>query len=179
MVKSGAVKTVHIDHLGQEKVLGLYLPGDLFGLDGVYSGSHACSSLALERSLICRINFSELEQQMVRIPKLQHLLLRVMSEQLHAAHNLIRYLSQSTAEERVVRFILDLAERYRQRKLSASEFRLAMTKTDAANYLGLAVETFSRILSRLRARGLILIQGRKLQILDEPALRGILERTVH
>lgn len=173
IVKSGAVKTVCINAQGQERVLGLYLPGDLFGLDGVGDGSHTCSAQALERSLICRINFADLEQHMARMPKLQRLLLQLMSDQLNAAHGLICSLSQSTAEERVVRFILELSDRYRQRKLSGTEFRLAMTKTDAANYLGLAVETLSRVLGRLRNRGLIRIQGRQLQILNEAALKAI------
>lgn len=62
VVKSGSVKTVHVNERGDERILGFYFPGELFGLDGLTNGTYGCTALALERSMICRLNMDRLEE---------------------------------------------------------------------------------------------------------------------
>jgi CRP/FNR family transcriptional regulator len=78
-----------------------------------------------------------------------------------------------SADERVAAFLMDLAGRYAARGFSGTRFRLSMSRGDIANYLRLAAETVSRVLSRFRAQQLIRIEGRELELLDPKRLQAI------
>jgi len=68
-------------------------------------------------------------------------------------------------------FLLNLAERYQRRGFSASELTLRMTREEIASYLGLKLETVSRLFSRLQGEGHIQVEGRAIKLLDPAALR--------
>ncbi|HHF3725238.1 TPA: fumarate/nitrate reduction transcriptional regulator Fnr, partial [Haemophilus influenzae] len=67
-----------------------------------------------------------------------------------------------------------LSKRYSARGFSAREFRLTMTRGDIGNYLGLTVETISRLLGRFQKLGVISVQGKYITIND---LNGLIELT--
>ncbi|WP_404369432.1 cyclic nucleotide-binding domain-containing protein [Marinobacter sp.] len=176
VVKSGAIKTVMTSKRGDEKILGFYLPGEMFGLDGVNAGSYACSAYALERSSVCEIPFERLEKLMSELPHLQHYLLRIMSQEIAAAEDLGMLLSVNTAEERIVSLVLTLSSRHARRRMPHLKFRLPMSRSDIANFLGLAVETVSRIFGRLQKAGLVKFSSREVEILDLSALQRQLQQ---
>ncbi|HET8850040.1 MAG TPA: cyclic nucleotide-binding domain-containing protein [Marinobacter sp.] len=72
VVKSGSVKSIHVNERGDERILGFYFPGELFGLDGLTNGTYGCTALALERSMICRLNMDRLEELGAKLPQVQH-----------------------------------------------------------------------------------------------------------
>lgn len=74
-------------------------------------------------------------------------------------------LSRMNAEEKLSAFLLNLSQRYAARGFSAREFRLTMTRGDIGNYLGLTIETISRLLGRFQKNGLISVQGKYITIL--------------
>jgi CRP/FNR family transcriptional regulator len=170
VVKSGSVKTVHVNERGDERILGFYFPGELFGLDGLTNGTYGCTALALERSMICRLNMDRLEELGAKLPQVQHWLLQTFSQELSNMERMTRWLSYGSAEERVVGFLLDMSRRHRVRRLIDNPFRLAMARSEIANYLGLALETVSRVLTRLQRAELIRIRGREVELLDTSAL---------
>lgn len=170
IVKSGSVKTVHVNERGDERILGFYLPGEMFGLDGLTNGTYGCSALALERSIICRLSIDRLEELGAQLPRVQHWLLQVFSHELSNMERMTRWLSYGSAEERVTGFLLDISRRHRERRLIDNPFRLAMARSDIANYLGLALETVSRVLTRLQKAELIRIRGREVELLDRLTL---------
>jgi CRP/FNR family transcriptional regulator len=77
------------------------------------------------------------------------------------------------ADQRLAAFLLDLSQRYQARGYSSSEFILRMTREEIGSYLGLKLETISRLLSRLQQEGLIQVQGRVVKLLERPALRQL------
>ena len=68
-------------------------------------------------------------------------------------------------------FLLNLAEAFRERGYSSSEFVLPMSRREIASYLGLKLETVSRLFSQLQEEGLIQVQGRAIKLLNLPALK--------
>ena len=70
-------------------------------------------------------------------------------------------------------FLLNLAERHRRRGYSSTEFVLRMTREEIGSYLGLKLETVSRLFSRFQAGGLIQVQGRTVKLLDPSALKQL------
>src|SRR3546814_13432631 len=93
-----------------------------------------------------------------RIPAVQQNLFRMLSKELGTASLLA---GDHSADERVAAFLLDLASRYAARGFSATRFHLSMSRGDIANYLRLAAEPVSRVLSRFRAQKPIQIEGRE------------------
>jgi CRP/FNR family transcriptional regulator, anaerobic regulatory protein len=169
-VRSGALKAYRTTDDGREQVTGFYLPGEILGLDGIADNHHGSSAVALETSAICEIPFDALERLGSQMPGLQRHFLRVMSREISDDQQLITLLGKNTAAQRVGALLLSLSNRHARRHLSASRFRLPMSRSDIGNYLGLTVETVSRTLTRLQRDGLIHIENREVELLDPTTL---------
>jgi CRP/FNR family transcriptional regulator len=77
------------------------------------------------------------------------------------------------AEERLVNFLLDLSRRNAARGYSGSQFRLSMTRQDIGSYLGLKLETVSRLLANLNNDGVLSVDRREIIFKDLEALKEI------
>lgn len=174
-VRSGAIKTFTLSEEGEEQVTGFYLPGEIIGLDSVSMESYSCSAVALERTSVCEIPLDQFESLSARIPSLQHHFFLLLSKEIQESRQLSMLLSKNTAEERIASLILSLSSRFQRRRLSETRFKLPMPRSDIGNYLGLAVETVSRVLTRFQNQGLIRVQGREVEILDISSLQMLLK----
>jgi len=166
VVRSGAIKTFSVDQEGDERVIGFYLPGEMFGMDAIHSGYHISSAKALETTAVCEIPYDRLDALSSQIHNLQTHMYRLLSKEISEDQRLQLQLTKSTSEERIGNFLLNLSNRYQQRHLSPTSFCLPMARTDIANYLGMAVETVSRILTRLQKREILHVVGKEVKILD-------------
>lgn len=175
-VRSGAIKTYISNSEGSEQITGFYLPGEIIGLDSVNTENYSCSAQALERTSVCEIPFSKVDELAAKIPSLQHHFFHLMSQEIQDSQQLSVLLSRYSADERIVSLLLSLSSRYRRRRLSPTKFRLPMSRGDIGNYLGLAVETVSRILSRLNQEKLIELNGREIVLNDIEGLQRLLNR---
>ncbi len=169
-VKSGYVKTYSVDESGDEQITGFYFPGEILGTDGISTDMHQQSAKALDTSAICEIPFSKLEELSVQIPSLQRHFFSLMSKEIQNDKHLHMLLSKKPADERVASFLLSISARHESRRLSANIFRLPMSRGEIGNYLGLTVETISRIFSRFQKEGLLKADGREVEILDREKL---------
>jgi len=79
-------------------------------------------------------------------------------------------LSKKTADERIATFLINLSARFSARGFSANQFRLPMSRNEIDNYLGLAVETVSRVFTRFQQNGLLEAEGKEVCILDSIGL---------
>jgi len=172
-VRSGAFKTISVSRHGEEKVTGFHMPGELLGLDAINTGSHSYNAVALEDSEVCVIPFQRLEQLAMTMPALQHQLLRLLSSDISRDHGLMLLLGSLTAEQRVSAFLLSLSKRHQRLGFSASRFVLRMTREEMGNYLGLTIETVSRLMSRFQREGLIALKQRDIELKDPERLREI------
>ena len=174
VVKTGSVKTYCPSTDGGEQVLGFHLPGELIGLEAIQDGVHRCSAKVLETSAICEVPFERLEELSSRIPSLQHQLLRLLSKEIGRDSEMLLLLGKKSAEERLAAFLLSLSQRYRQRGLSPTDFFLSMSRHEIGNYLGLAVETVSRLFTRFQEEGLLEVSRKHVQLRDLDGLRKLL-----
>ena len=93
-----------------------------------------------------------------------------MSSEITYDQEMLLLLNKKSAEERLASFIYNLSERFGERGFSRKEFRFTMTRGEIGNYLGLTVETISRLLSRFQKADLIKVEGKFITILDNDAL---------
>lgn len=172
-VKSGAIKTSVITEAGDEQITGFFMPGELVGLDSMGDENHASTAKALERTSVCEIPVEQLERLVQTLPGLQHHMFHLMSQEIRNSQQLSVLLSKNTAEERIAALLLSLSSRFQRRRLSPTHFNLPMARNDIANFLGLAVETVSRVFTRFQNQGLIRARGRDIELLELQALQSM------
>ncbi len=172
-VRAGCVKSVHNSEEGEEQITGFYLPGEILGMDGLTDDYHANFAIALETSSICEIPFQKLEILSHKIPSLQRHFFQLMSREITKDQKLISLLSKGSAEQRIAALLLSLSARHQKRQLSGTEFNLPMSRTDIGNYLGLTIETVSRVFGRLQKENIISTDRRLVTLLNIDQLRTI------
>ena len=171
-VRSGCVKTVTESANGDEQIVGFHLAGELLGLDGFADGVHTCNALALETSSVCELPLDQLEDLCHVMPGLQKQMRRIMGKEVSAEHKQLLLLGKMSSEERLASFLLSFSTRMQERNWKAEEFNLSMPRQDIANYLGMAVETVSRIFTRFQQNEWLRVEGREVEILDRRSLCG-------
>jgi CRP/FNR family transcriptional regulator len=169
-VRSGTLKAYKTTDDGREQVTGFYFPGEILGMDGISNNTHASSAKALETTAICEIPFASLERLSSLMPSLQRHFFQLMSREITEDQLLITLLSKNSADERVAALMLSISNRNARRKLSATQFRLPMSRVDIGNYLGLTVETVSRVFSRMQNLQMLRVDNKEIEILDVAAL---------
>lgn len=175
-VRSGSFKSYFLSNSGKSRVTGFYLLGDIIGMDGIASNKYANSTSALEHSSICEIPFSQLGKLSREQPSLQHHFFAIMGNEITKDQQVHTLLSSYSAEERTASFLLGLSSRYARVSLSPTRFLLSMTRGDIGEYLGLTVETVSRIFTSLQKKRLISVDNREIELLDIESLRDIISR---
>lgn len=169
-VRSGSFKSYAISQSGEEQITAFHLPGEVIGFDSMSEEAHQTVTQALETSMVCEIPFATLDKLADELPALRKQLMRLMSAEIKQDQQMFMLLNQRTAEERLAYFLHSLAIRFNQRGFSSIQFRLTMTRSEIGNFLGLTVETISRLLSKFNKEGLLSVEGKLINILQPSAL---------
>jgi CRP/FNR family transcriptional regulator len=172
-IKSGAVKTSISNADGQEQVLEFHLPGDMLGFDAFNSGVHSCDAIALEDTLLCKISMEHFHDLCDRLPGIRKEMIHQVGKEIAHNQSLLLSLGQQQTDERLATFLLEMSSHYQSRGFSGQEFVIPMPRQDLSNYLGMAVETLSRIISRMTDNGLIKIERRMVIISDMERLEKL------
>lgn len=178
-VRSGAYKTVCISADGIEQITGFYLPGEILGMDGIATGAHTNTAIALETSSACDIPFNQLEALSLKLPNLQRRFFQIMGKEIASDQELISLLSKNSAEEKIAFLLLSISQRNSQRGLAPDEFYLPMSRSDIGNYLGLTIETVSRILGRFHKTQIITLNKKHVVIQNMENLKNRLANQPH
>ena len=174
-IRSGFFKTCAGTEDGREQVTGFQMAGELLGLDGIGSGRHDVSAVALEDAQVCVMPFGALEDLAATMPELQRSLHRLMSREIVRDHETLLMLGSLRADERVAAFLLGLVRRLERRGHATTELVLRMSREEIGSYLGLKLETVSRAFGRLQAEGLLEVRQRQIRVLQSERLRQLAE----
>jgi CRP/FNR family transcriptional regulator len=175
-VRMGSLKTTVLAEDGREQLSGYHMMGDVIGLDGIGTESHGCQAVALEDTEVCVLPFERIEEVARSVPTLQHNLHQLLSKQISRDQGMMLMLGSMRAEERLAVFLLSLGERYKRRGYSSTEFVLRMTREEIGSFLGLKLETVSRLFSRFQSEDLIAVKGRLIKLIDPAGLKKIVGR---
>ena len=170
-VRSGFFKSSTLLEDGRDQVTGFHMAGEILGMDGIGTDHHSNDVIALEDSEVCVIPYAHLEA-----PGMQRQLHKVMSRELVRDQGVMMLLGTMRAEERLAAFLVGLSQRFAARGYSATEFHLRMTRDELGSYLGLSLETVSRLFSRLQDDGVMAVQQKHIRILDLPRLKASIGR---
>jgi len=173
-IRVGFFKTALLHGDGREQVTGFQMPGELLGLEGIGTGAHSSNAVALEDCEVCVLPFALVEEIGREIPALQRHLHCVLSREIVRDHGVMMLLGSMRAEERLAVFLLNLSKRFIRRGWSASDFHLRMTREEIGSYLGLKLETVSRLFSRFQDDGLMEVNQKHVRIADIDGLEKLL-----
>lgn len=170
VVRTGTIKTYTIDEEGHEQITGFRMPGELIGLDAVATDIHGSTAEALETASVCEIPYAKLVELSAAVPNLVRQVLRHMSLEILNDEEHLNLLGKKGAEERLASLLVGFAGRFQERGYSNDAFNLTMSRADMGSYLGLALETVSRLFTRFQEQGLIDVDRRFVQIHDIESL---------
>ncbi|WP_233808249.1 helix-turn-helix domain-containing protein [Paraburkholderia sp. HP33-1] len=172
-IRAGSFKTVVMHRDGREHVTGFQIAGDTLGLDGISAGKQNCDAIALEDSVVCIIPFAQLEAVCREMKPMQHHIYQMMSSEIVRESSQMLLLGTMTAEQRVATFLLNLSKRFKARGFSAAEFHLRMTREEIGCFLGMKLETVSRMFSKFQREHLVRANGKTIRIEDAEGLARV------
>ena len=178
VVRSGAIKSYVVLPGGEEQVIGFHTPGDIVALDAIDSGRYVSNAMVLDTSCVCPLAYEQVQRLCARSPEMHRRLLRTMSRRIVDHEDLLLILGQKTAEQRVAAFLLHHSRKQRKLGISDVDINLSMSRADIASYLALAVETVSRVLTRLQDAGLLDVQRSRVHITDLERLTRVAEENM-
>jgi CRP/FNR family transcriptional regulator, anaerobic regulatory protein len=173
-IRTGFFKTCVTAEDGRDQVTGFQMAGEIIGLDGIVNDHHTCDAVALEDAEVCVMPFDRIGELSREVNALQHHVHRIMSREIVREHGVMLLLGSMRAEERLAAFLLNLSQRFVARGYSPSEFHLRMTREEIGSFLGLKLETVSRIFSKFQEENLIGVQQKHIRIVDTAGLKKIL-----
>jgi CRP/FNR family transcriptional regulator, nitrogen fixation regulation protein len=169
-VVSGTVRVCKLLADGRRHIAVFCFSGDCFGID--YMDQRPYSAEAVENAVVMRYRRSATEQLTEHNAALGRFLREAMGRDLAETRSRTVLLGRLTAPERVAAFLLEMFERRDRTRL----LDLPMSRNDAADYLGLTVETVCRVLSSFKREGIIAISyPHRVELLDRDALEAAAE----
>jgi CRP/FNR family transcriptional regulator, anaerobic regulatory protein len=175
-IRSGFFKSYVASEDGHAQVTGFQMAGEVLGLDGISTDYHTCNAIALEDAEVCLMPFNRLEELSREILSLQRHLHKIMSREIVRENDILVLLGSMRSEARLAAFLLNLMARMHARGFSDSELVLRMTREEIGSYLGLKLETVSRVFSKLSVDGILEVDKRNIRILRNDLLRDIVAR---
>jgi CRP/FNR family transcriptional regulator len=172
-VRTGFFKTEVNTQDGRSQVTGFQMMGEIMGLDGIVQDQHSCDAVALEDSEVCVMPYARIEELSMGFEPLGRHLHKVMSREIVRDQGVMLLLGIMRAEERVAAFLLNLVQRLHARGFSQSEVVLRMTRREIGSYLGMKLETVSRVFSRFAEDGVVDVNQRHIVIRDPAALKAM------
>ncbi|MDO6840922.1 helix-turn-helix domain-containing protein [Paraglaciecola chathamensis] len=173
IMRSGSAKASATTIEADEQIVDFYFPGDLLGTDGFAQKQHAHNVSFLETSSVCYISVNSVNALLIHSELGRQQLLSNMSQNSLNQQQQLMNVHKMTSIQRLTSFLLDLSHRLAQRGLSSQQFTLSMTRIDIANYLGMAIETVSRLLTSMQQQGLIQVHRRHIKLLDMSQMKKI------
>ncbi len=169
-VRSGMIKTYVINAEGDEYVTGFYLPGEIVGHVHA-NGRHAESAVALETASVCELSTDSISglAQLGLAPALfNHLAANASIEARHQIN-----LKQTSAQARFAGFCVTMGERLQRLGRSPEHIPTPMSRTDLASYLGMTLESLSRVISKLHTAGVIHASRDHIEVLQVDTLNTL------
>lgn len=178
-IRLGFLKSAVMSSDGREQVTSFYMSGDIVGLDGLAGMVYSSDLIALEDTEVCTLSYERLEEVTRTIHAMSTHFQKLLSMEIVRQNGVMLLLGSMHAEERLAAFILNLSQRFEQRGYSRSEFVLRMTRAEIGSFLGLKLETVSRVLSRFAHDNLLIVNQKHVQILNFEGLRAIVSGQIY
>lgn len=171
-VRRGAVKLMRVSPDGRERVVHIINEGQNFAEAAVLMlGSFPVTAVAVAEEVeLIEFNGEKFLRLLQTQPVMPTAMISSLSMRVLRLVERIEDLTISNVDCRFARHLLRLPARS---STEGSVVRLTSTKKDLAHQLGMTPETLSRVLRRMKERGVLRVRGRDCLLLDEDRLVAI------
>jgi CRP/FNR family transcriptional regulator len=169
-MRTGVVKTTLTGSDGDEQVTGFFGAGEWVGLDALGVKTHRSDATVLDTASVCVVPANIIHERMMSSTRASRLLLDILSRRLMRKENIHLSLARDNAAQRMATFLLDLSAHQSTAGLTTDNIALPMSRGEIASYLALAVETVSRLLTRMQRDRVLEVHRHNVEILDRGSL---------
>lgn len=170
-ITTGVARLYRLLADGRRQIVGFALPGDFLGL--AMARRNVFSADAVDSVTACRFPRDAFADYVDSKPHLLKRLHELATHELTLAQDQMVLLGRRTAEEKVAAFLLSTRDRWARVNGAHRHVPLPMSRQDIGDFLGLTVETVSRMMTRLAREKVILIVPDGVRILDEDRLEAL------
>ncbi|WP_309607195.1 helix-turn-helix domain-containing protein [Phenylobacterium sp.] len=165
-IVSGAVRTTRLHSDGRRQIGDFYYPGDIIGLET--GGFYRFSAEALSDCVIHVVKRASLNS-LSGDAGLDGTLWEATRRELERTQEHLLMLGRKSACEKVASFLMDVA-----RRVGSEDVSLPMGRQDMADYLGLTIETVSRMVTQLQGSRIVeFASARQFRVTRWPALERL------
>lgn len=173
-ISAGKIKVLKTGEEGRDLIVRLARSGDVIGYRALISREpYYASAVALEDSRVCFVPADEFFRFVGGNAGFSMELIQTLSRDLRKAEERILYLAQKTVRERLADALILLRDTYGYAADDDKMLDVHLSREDFASLVGTATETVIRLISDLRAEGLIETPGKRVRLLNEKALRQL------
>ncbi|MDY0329738.1 MAG: Crp/Fnr family transcriptional regulator [Thiomonas sp.] len=178
LLLSGGFKAEEIGEDGLSQIVSFHYAGEFMGLSAFAEQRYMVDLIALVPSSVCEFPMAGVQAIMQDDRALLDRLLIYVSDRLMRAEQDQLMLGSMSSTQKIAHFLVDRLEASRRGAQAESRFELPMTRKELGSYLGLSMETVSRLLSHLQEQGVVRVDKRQIEILREDQLRVWLDGVV-
>jgi len=159
---TGHIKLYKTNDEGKEAIIHFVKPGELFAEILLYlRNRYPVTAEAVVDSIALAINSKRLYQLIKENPDISMKLIGMMAQRIKYFLNMIENLTLSDARNRLLRYLKLLADKNKNNMVT-----LPASKGDIAILLGIAPETFSRLLKKLTEENIIRVKGKEIELIE-------------
>lgn len=173
VIVEGAVRAFRVSTDGREQVIHVERAGATIAEVPVLDdGTYPSTAAAEEHTVTLFIDKRDVRHLFLEHPEIALAALKVLAGRLRRCAELVDALSLREVGQRLAHFLLAEARRSGIRTENRISINLTQTNQQIAARIGSVREVVSRAFTRLQHEGLIIVEGRRLVILDEVALEA-------
>ncbi|MBW9073824.1 Crp/Fnr family transcriptional regulator [Agrobacterium deltaense] len=175
----GRLKVTQVTHDGQQIIVRVVHPGDLFGFARALQRSdYPGTATTAAESVILSWQTDLWPQFVEQNPHLAVSAMQTIGQRLEEAHTRIREMSTQEVERRVAHAVLRLSQQAGRKEMDGIRIDFPISRQDIAEMTGTTLHTVSRILSSWESKGLVQGGRQKLLVCNLPGLAQLAEGEV-
>jgi CRP-like cAMP-binding protein len=172
VLERGTVKIGYFTEDGKEVVLAVRGPGDLLGeLSAIDGEPMSASAMALEDVEVLTLGAEDFRSFLAQTPSVALRLMELLASRLRDADRKRIEFGAYDTVSRTARRLVEMADRFGHTTEDGLRISLALSQEELAGWIGASRESVSKALGSLKARGLIEIDRREINVIDLPGLR--------
>ncbi len=178
VIETGQVKIVKHTSDGQENLLEVIMPGEMFGGAGLLLPYHPASAVAMSPTTTLSIERQPYLQLIRQYPDIALRIIALLGDRLQAAMKM-RALAVERVDVRLANILLKLCDKVGEPIAEGTRIQLPLSRQDLADMAGTTIETAIRVMSKFRKDGLVHTEpGGFVVVLNCERLQRVSEGTV-
>lgn len=166
-LRHGLIKLVKDLPNGRSQIVRLLKAGDIFGFDGFLHSHYSYTAIPLMETELCKLPMEQLQSMKDKNAEIETEMMRRWIKHLDDAQAMMVELGGKKSAERLASFLLGWCSGHEQDEWTD----MPLSRAEMGEFLGLTLETVSRVLSKWKRESLISENAGKIQLLNPDGLR--------